>query len=274
PLLAAAQEAAAARGRARAARSRRVRPSEVRLRAADRHLGAPPAPAADGGRVRGRGARGARRGPELRRGHALAVLQRWAPRPVLVARLVLVRPSVVVPDPRRVARLVTPAGQPAGGARVLFLSGLQIHPTQSGGNLRSFELANALRQHGLEVFVYSLVGRKADYLARRASATQVWPEGTEEYVDRGLLGFLAQYGSYALSLPPVWLTAYLRLAATPLGALLLPRRLRERLAWCDVVVADFPFVSPVFSLASARGRLRVQSTHNVEHHLFGGPGRN
>jgi glycosyltransferase involved in cell wall biosynthesis len=169
---------------------------------------------------------------------------------------------------------VTPAGQAGGGARVLFLSGLQIHPTQSGGNLRSFELANALRQHGLEVFVYSLVGRKADYLARRRSATQVWPEGTPEFVDRGPLGFVAQYGSYALSLPPVWLTAYLRLAATPLGALLLPRRLRERLAWCDVVVADFPFVSPVFSLPAARGRLRVQSTHNVEHHLFGGPGRN
>jgi glycosyltransferase involved in cell wall biosynthesis len=168
---------------------------------------------------------------------------------------------------------VTAPGR-AGGARVLFLSGLQIYPTQSGGNLRSFELANALRQHGVEVFVYSLVGRKPDYLARRRSATQVWPEGTEEFVDRGALGFVAQYGSYALSLPPVWLTAYLRLAATPLGALALPRRLRERLAWCDAVVADFPFVHPVFAAAAARGKLRVLSTHNVEHHLFGGAGRN
>ena len=157
---------------------------------------------------------------------------------------------------------------------MLFLSGLQIHPTLSGGNLRSFSLANALRRHGLEVFVYSLVGRKADYLARRASATQVWPEGTEEHVDRGVLGFVAQFGSYALSLPPVWLTAYLRLAATSLGTrLLLPKLLRERLAWCDAVVADFPFVHPIFRAPSERGRLRVLSTHNVEHHLFGGPGR-
>ena len=168
---------------------------------------------------------------------------------------------------------MTTSGRPPRGPRVLFLSGLQIHPTLSGGNLRSFSLANALRSHGLEVFVYSLVGRKADYLARRASATQVWPEGTEEHVDRGLLGFVAQFGSYALSLPPVWLTAYLRLAAASPGGRLLPKLLRERLAWCDAVVADFPFVHPIFAASSERGRLRVLSTHNVEHHLFGGPGR-
>lgn len=157
-----------------------------------------------------------------------------------------------------------------GGPRVLFLSGLQIHPTLSGGNLRSFALANALHHHGLEVFVYSLVGRKPDYLARRPSEVQTWPEGIEEYVDRGPLGFVAQYGSYALALPPLWITAWLRAAAASPGEALLPARLREKLADADVVLADFPFVHPVFGAPSARGSLRVLSTHNLEHQLYDG----
>lgn len=154
--------------------------------------------------------------------------------------------------------------------KVLFLSGLQIHPPRSGGQLRSLALASALEQHGLEVFVYSLVGRKADYLSRRASSVQKWPAGIEEYVDRGLLGFVAQYGSYALALPPLWMSAYLRASVSSPGELLLPAALRSKLAWSDVVVADYPFVHPVFASRSARGRLRVLSTHNVEHHLWGG----
>ena len=164
-------------------------------------------------------------------------------------------------------------GRRAAGPRVLFLSALQIHPTRSGGNLRSFALAGALQRQGCDVFVHSLVGRKQDYLRHRPSAVQPWPEGVEEYVDRGLAGFLAQYGSYALGLPPLWLTAYLKLAAASPRAVLAPARLREKLAWCDVVVADFPFVHPVFSFASARGKVRVLSTHNVEHELQAQGGR-
>jgi glycosyltransferase involved in cell wall biosynthesis len=33
-------------------------------------------------------------------------------------------------------------------------------------------------------------------------------------------------------------------------------------------VADFPFLYPIFSAPAARGKLRILSTHNVEHHLF------
>ncbi|HET6899600.1 MAG TPA: glycosyltransferase [Vicinamibacteria bacterium] len=154
--------------------------------------------------------------------------------------------------------------------RVLFLSGLQVHPTLSGGNLRSFALAGALRRQGLDVFVHSLVGRKSDYLARRPSSVQTWPGGVEEHVDRGRFGFLAQFGSYALSLPPLWLTASLRAGAVSPGEVLLPTLLRQRLAWCDAVVADFPFVHPVFAAPSARGRLRILSTHNLEHRLYPG----
>jgi glycosyltransferase involved in cell wall biosynthesis len=151
--------------------------------------------------------------------------------------------------------------------RLLFLSSLQIHPTLSGGQLRSFALASALQRHGVEVFVYSLVGRKHDYLERRPSALQTWPGGIREYVDRGPLGFLAQYASYALGLPPLWLTAYLRAACCSRGERLLTPLLRARLAWSDVVLADFPFLHPVFEAPSAKGSLRVLSTHNLEHRL-------
>lgn len=151
--------------------------------------------------------------------------------------------------------------------RVLFLSGLQVHPTLSGGNLRSYALASSLRHHGLDVFVYSLVGRKPDYLARRPSAVQEWPGGVPEFVDRGPLGFVAQFGSYQLGLPPLWLTAWLRAGGASPGQALLPRRLREKLAWCDVVLADFPFVSSIFQAPAAAGKLRVLSTHNLEHRM-------
>jgi glycosyltransferase involved in cell wall biosynthesis len=158
----------------------------------------------------------------------------------------------------------------ARAARVLFVSGLQIHPPVSGGNLRSRALVDALGRRGLEVFVYSLMGRKKEYLAWRPSGLQVWPQGAQEYVDRRLTSFAAQYTSYALDLPPLWMTAYLRAAAASPRESLLPAVLRERLAWCDVVVADFPFVHPVFHAPSGRGRLRVLSTHNLEHQMYDG----
>jgi glycosyltransferase involved in cell wall biosynthesis len=156
------------------------------------------------------------------------------------------------------------------GLKVLFVSWLQIHPPASGGNLRSYALANALGRQGLEVFVYSVTGRKKEYLARLPPGIQVWPEGVEEYVDRRVPSFVAQYGSYSLHLPPLWMTAYLRAAAASPGGVLLPAVLREKIAWCDAIVADFPFVHPVFRAPSARGRLRVLSTHNVEHQMFDG----
>ena len=156
----------------------------------------------------------------------------------------------------------------AATARVLIVSSLQVYPTLSGGNLRTHALADALARRGAEVFVYSFVGRKKDYLARARSAAHKWPSGVQEYVNRSVPGFIAGYGSYGLGLPPLWLTAYLRLARAWPRDSLLPRLLRDKLAWCDAVIADFPFVHPVFEARSARGRLRVLNTHNVEHHFY------
>jgi glycosyltransferase involved in cell wall biosynthesis len=146
--------------------------------------------------------------------------------------------------------------------RVLFVSALQIHPPMSGGTLRSYGLVSALRAHGFDVRVCSLTGRRADYEARRPSGTETWPDGTLEHVDRGPASALSWLLGFAAGLPPVWITAQL--------AVVVPRALREGLRWCDAVVADFPFVAPVFSARAARGKRRVLSAHNVEHRL--GPG--
>lgn len=158
----------------------------------------------------------------------------------------------------------------ARSSRVLFLSALQIHPTISGGTLRSFGLATALRRHGFDVCVHSLTGRKADYKARRPSSVQFWPDGTPEHVDRDVPSAIAWLGGFVAGLPPVWISAQLAATATSPGEMLLPSALREKLKWCDTIVADFPFVSPIFLAPSASGKRRVLSTHNVEHHLLDG----
>jgi glycosyltransferase involved in cell wall biosynthesis len=157
--------------------------------------------------------------------------------------------------------------QPDDGANVLFVSGLQLHPARSGGTLRSCALVNALRHHGFGVGVHSLTGRKVDYLGCRRSSTQVWPSGTEEYVDRGIWSAPTWLAAYVLGLPPLWITAYLAAATSSPGEVFLPRMLRRRLRTCHTVVADFPFLHPILLTPSARGKLRILSTHNVEHRL-------
>ena len=158
---------------------------------------------------------------------------------------------------------------PPGRRKVLFLSLYQIRPPLSGGTLRTFALANALRRRGLDVFVYSFVARKSTYLSRQAPAVETWPSGAEGYVDRRTLWFLVQHFCWAFDLPPAWITAYLRAAARSPGGRLLPGLLRERLRRCDVVLADTPFLHPIFE--AGRGRLRVVNTHNVEHQAYRGP---
>ena len=157
---------------------------------------------------------------------------------------------------------------PARSLRVLFLSGHQIYPTTSGGTLKSFALANGLQRHGFDVRVHSLTGRRADYQARRRSSVHVWPGGVTEYVDRSLRSMVAWMGGYVIGLPPIWISAQLATAAALPRAPLLSAELRQSLQWCDAIVADYPFVYPIFSTPAARGKLRVLSTQNVEHHLL------
>lgn len=157
---------------------------------------------------------------------------------------------------------------PSVMARILIVTSLQVHPTRSGGHLRTFNLANALARRKAEVFVYSFMGRKSEYLARAPSGTQVWPSGVQEYVNRSLLGFVTGYSSFLFDLPPLWLTGFLHTACQSRLTMLLPKMLREKLAWCDVLIADSPFVYPILQAEAAKSGLRILNLHNIEHHLI------
>lgn len=144
--------------------------------------------------------------------------------------------------------------------RIVVVSGLQIYPPESGGMLRTASLIGALVARGFDVTVYSMVGRKPDYLAGKPSGTEVIGESLREYVDRGRFWAALQFATYRLGLPPFWITLVLSFRA--------PATLRELLASCDAVIVDFPFLFP---LARTSGKPVALNTHNIESELWQRP---
>jgi glycosyltransferase involved in cell wall biosynthesis len=141
--------------------------------------------------------------------------------------------------------------------KILVLSGLQIYPPESGGMLRTSSLIGALVARSYDVTVYSMVGRKPDYLAGKRSSSEIIREGLHEYVDRGRFWAAMQFAAYRLGLPPFWITLALTLYT--------PRKLRELIESCDAVIIDFPFLFPA---ASATSKPVALNTHNVEANLW------
>jgi len=144
--------------------------------------------------------------------------------------------------------------------KILVLSGLQIWPPESGGMLRTSSLIGALVARGFDVTVYSMVGRKSDYLAGKPSNTETIKDRLREYVDRGRFWAALQFAAYRLGLPPFWITLVL--------ALHMPKKLRELLASCDAVIVDFPFLFPP---SEATTKPVALNTHNVEADLWQRP---
>jgi glycosyltransferase involved in cell wall biosynthesis len=144
--------------------------------------------------------------------------------------------------------------------KILLLSGLQVFPAESGGQLRTGSLVGALAAKGFDVRLYSMVGRKKDYQAGVPSGTTEVAPGIQEYVDRGKFWAALQLIAYRRELPPFWITLVLRLYK--------PGRLRELLAWADAVIVDFPFLYP-----AVRGTAKpaILNTHNVEADLWKKP---
>lgn len=140
--------------------------------------------------------------------------------------------------------------------RLCFVSGLQLFPPQSGGQLRSTGLAKALAHHGFAVEIYSLIGRSPEYRARWPSELKELSPGLTEYVDRRPAKAAIQFLSYRVDVQPIWISEYLRFRVPP--------PLRERLDRADAVLADFPFLARVFEKT---GKPRVLNTHNIEQHL-------
>lgn len=145
--------------------------------------------------------------------------------------------------------------------RVAFVSGLQLFPALSGGQLRSTGLAKALVHHGFEVSIYSLIGRSPEYRARKPSELIAHGPHLSEYIDRKPAKAAIQFASYRLDVAPIWISEYLRFRV--------PAPLAERLEAADAVIADFPFLARVFAKTH---KPRVLNTHNIEQHLLPGGG--
>lgn len=141
--------------------------------------------------------------------------------------------------------------------KALFISSLQIYPALSGGQLRSAHFCEALASQGFEVTLYSLTGRKEDYIRRRLTFQNRLSENLVEVVDMNPLFGILQKLSYRLHLPPLWVTGVLNLH--------LPKGLKQLLNEADLVVLDFPFLMPL--LKRIQGKAWV-NTHNAEYELW------
>lgn len=143
------------------------------------------------------------------------------------------------------------------------MSGLQIFPAESGGQLRSAGLIRQIANAGIEVDVYAMIGRKKDYLARRRSETVDVGPGIREHVNRNWIFAGLQYPSYWLGLPPLWITTRLNMR--------IPCVLKRLAAGADAMIVDFPFLHPA-AKAAPKGARVVLNTHNVEADLWPKPG--
>jgi glycosyltransferase involved in cell wall biosynthesis len=140
--------------------------------------------------------------------------------------------------------------------KILFLSGIQLFPPESGGQLRSAGLCQSLAELGHEVRIFSATGRKSDYLCFKKSSEVAHGKGLIEYTDRGIVKGFLQWLAYRLKRPPLWLFwPWLFWFA---------RRLWKEFKWCDQVIVDFPFL---YRLGLKAQKPLIINTHNAEFEL-------
>ncbi|MBI2521715.1 MAG: glycosyltransferase family 4 protein [Bdellovibrio sp.] len=140
---------------------------------------------------------------------------------------------------------------------VLIISGLQIFPAESGGQIRTASIAEAFAANGDDTTIYSYTGRKRDYLGMRKSSHQTIAKGISEYVNRNPLYGLTQFLFYKMNFPPVWLTLLSRWC--------IPKVLKMFMRHADVLIIDFPFLYPA---AISSHNKYILNTHNVEANLY------
>lgn len=141
--------------------------------------------------------------------------------------------------------------------KIIFVSGIQIFPPESGGQLRSANLCLALAKLGHKVEIYSFTGRKKDYLAFKKSDLVQINESLIEYVNRNPLWGFLQFLFYKFELPPLWLSWVTRFYC--------PKKLEEMLSNASSLFLDFPFLYP---LGKKRELSLIINTHNAEFELY------
>jgi hypothetical protein len=142
-------------------------------------------------------------------------------------------------------------------AKVLFVSGIEIFPPLSGGQLRSSNLILGLKNNH-QINVYSLTGRKKDYLKNQPSGESIILDNLAEYTNRNPLWGLIQFFFYQLKLPPIWLTIIL--------SFYIPKKLRQLINESEIIILDFPFLYPLLN-TKFDGK-KIINTHNAEFKLY------
>ncbi len=141
--------------------------------------------------------------------------------------------------------------------KIVIVSSLQIFKPLSGGQLRTANLALSLGELGYDVLVYSLTGRKQDYLSLKKSSQNKINSEVSEFVNRNIIFGLIQRFFYIMNWPPLWIFWILKYYV--------PENLKTELAGCDIVIADFPFLTPIFKHTTGQSWL---NTHNAEYELW------
>ena len=140
--------------------------------------------------------------------------------------------------------------------KIVFISGIQIFPPESGGQIRSANFCRALKKLDLQIEIYSFTGRKKDYFNFKKNDEIKIEENISEFTNRNpALGFI-QFLFYQFKLPPIWLTLMTKLY--------LPKTLRNKLNKCDMILLDFPYLYPIAAYSKKPIRL---NTHNAEYQL-------
>jgi len=143
----------------------------------------------------------------------------------------------------------------------LFISAIQVYPAESGGQLRSLSLCQAFSDLGYDVTIYSLTGRKRDYLDGLPSSQQSINNNLIEYTNRSWIFALLQFVCYRLYLPPLWIPVANKLYC--------PGTLKALFLSTDFVIIDFPYLYPLKKYYN--GPFYV-NTHNAEFELVDSTG--
>ncbi len=137
-----------------------------------------------------------------------------------------------------------------------------MYPPTSGGTIRTSGIAEGLAQQGFQVRIFSLIGRKGNLFQPSSLSKPAGPLDVEEYVLRPSWLTLVGILSFKLGIFPLWAWAWLKIWGRH------SKPLRDLTQDSEVVIADFPFVYPIFEQANhAR---KVLNTHNIETNLATG----
>lgn len=149
--------------------------------------------------------------------------------------------------------------------KVLYLSGMQVHPPATGGFLHTSGISRVLARLGYSVRIWSLSGRADDYrervAQRRCNAARV-TELAPGLVEEVHLGFgigVLQTVNRRLGFPRVWQYELLRRG-------LVPASLKRAIAEADILICDFPYTPPV--PGPWRSKPWHLVSHNLEHRLL------